>query len=119
MASPARAENHIAKEAIEAYLDRFEGMEDTAQSIMMKAMKDCKDGPRKDQKDLRTEMKDAGFRMKTFNAMWALRQEIRKTTAKIADLEDDDLDQMREFATAMKGTPFGDLIQQRLDEPSL
>jgi len=37
MASTARAENHIEKEVIEAYLDRFEGMEDEAQSIMMAA----------------------------------------------------------------------------------
>lgn len=119
MAAAAGKENHIDKETIEAYLDRFEGMEDDAVSIMTTAMKKCKDGPRKDQKDLRTEMKQAGVRMKTFNTLWALRQEIRKSTAKMSELEDDDLDQMREFATAMKGTPFGDLIQARLDEPSL
>jgi len=82
-------------------------------------MKKCKDGPRSEQKDLRVEMKSTGVRMKTFNAMWALRQEIRKTTKKVAELEDDDLDQLREFAQAMAGTPFGDMIQQRLDEPSL
>jgi hypothetical protein len=119
MAAKAGQGNHIKKETIEAYLDRYEGLEDDAVSIMTSAMKKCKDGPRSDQKDLRTEMKGAGIRMKTFNAMWALRMEIRKTSAKVAELEDDDLDQLREFATAMKGTPFGDLIQARLDEPQL
>lgn len=119
MAAKAGTENAISKEALEAYLDRFEGMEDDAQSIMMTAMKSSKDGPRSDQKELRTEMKSAGIRMKTFNAMWQVRQEIRKSSAKLSELEDDDLDQMRQFATAMKGTPFGDLIAQRLDEPQL
>ncbi len=119
MAAKAKAENQISRETIEAYLDRFEGFEDEAVSIMTTAMKACKDGPRSGQKDLRSEMKDNGIRMKTFNAMWALRQEIRKTTAKVADLEDEDLDQMRQFAISMKGTPFGDLIQARLDEPAL
>jgi hypothetical protein len=119
MATAAGKENHIEKETIEAYLDRYEGLEDDAVSIMTAAMKKCKDGPRADQKDLRAEMKSAGVRMKTFNALWALRQEIRKSTKTVASLEDDDLDQMREFATAMKGTPFGDLIQARLDEPAL
>lgn len=119
MATKAGTDNTISKETLEAYLDRFEGMEDDAQSIMMTAMKACKDGPRADQKELRTEMKSAGIRMKTFNAMWAVRQEVRKSTAKLSELEDDDLDQMRQFATSMKGTPFGDLIAQRLDEPKL
>ena len=115
----AASGNMITKETIEAFLDRFEGLEDDAQSIMMKAMKECKDGPRTDQKELRVEMKSAGVRMKTFNAMWAVRQEARKSAAKVAELEDDDLDQLREFAVQMKGTPFGDLIAARLDEPAL
>ena len=119
MAASAKAENAIEGKTIEAFLDRFEGMEDEAQSIMMTAMKVCKDGPRSNQKDLRTEMKGVGVRMRTFNAMWALRQEVRKTSAKVAELEDDDLDQLRQFAISMKGTPFGDLIAARLDEPQL
>jgi hypothetical protein len=117
MAEAAR-ENHISREAIEAYLDRYEGLEDDAVEIMTTAMKACKDGPRTEQKDLRAEMKSAGIRMKTFNAMWQIRQEVRKSERKVAELEDDDLDQMRECAQALAGTPFGDMLQARLDEPA-
>jgi uncharacterized protein (UPF0335 family) len=114
----AATPNHVSKDQIEAFLDRYEGLEDEAVEIMTTAMAACKNGPRAGQKDLRAEMKSGGVRMKTFNALWMLRQEIRKSERKVAELEDDDLDQMREFAQAMKGTPFGDLIQMRLDEPA-
>lgn len=117
MAEAATA-NHISKEKIEAFLDRYEGLEDDAVEIMTTAMAACKNGPRADQKEMRVEMKSAGVRMKTFNAMWQLRQEIRKSERKVAELEDDDLDQLRECAQALKGTPFGDLLQTRLDEPA-
>ena len=118
MARAAGEGNAISKETIEAYLDRFEGLEDQAVEIMMAAMKECKDGPRAEQKDLRSEMKSNGVRMATFNAMWNARQAQRKAARKFAELEDDDLDQMREFATSMKGTPFGDYINGLMDEPA-
>lgn len=116
MAKKAGSENALEGETVQAFLDRFEGMEDQAVEIMTKAMAACKNGPRQDQKDLRAEMKAAGVRMATFNAMWALRQEQRKATRKVDELEEDDRDQLRQFATSMKGTPMGDLIQQRLDD---
>jgi uncharacterized protein (UPF0335 family) len=116
MAEAATA-NAISKDTLEAFLDRFEGFEDEAASIMSGAMKQCKDGPRAGQKELRQEMKDAGVRRATFDALWALRREERRTTNKIAELKDDDLDQLRECATAFKGTPFGELLQTRMDEP--
>ena len=114
MAGAAKA-NHISKETIEAYLDRFEGLEDEATSIMMTAMKECKDGPRQGQKDLKAEMKSAGVRLKTFGALWAARKAERSASNKIAELEDDDLDQLKECATSLKDTPFGEWLQQRID----
>jgi uncharacterized protein (UPF0335 family) len=118
MAEAARA-NNISREEIEAYLDRWEGLEEEALGIMMTAMAECKNGPRSGQKDLRAEMKGKGVRMKTFNALWAQRDFERKARAKLDALEDDDRDQMREFVQAMGDTPFGQLIQARLDEPLL
>ena len=112
----AAKENHISKKAIEAFLDRYEGLEDQATEIMIEAMNKCRTGPRADQKELRQEMKEAGIRMKTFNALWSQRMFERKAQEKMNALEDDDLDQMRQLASALKGTPFGDLIAARIDE---
>ena len=114
----AATQNAISMETLEAFLDRFEGLEDEAASIMGEAKNKCKNGPRAGQKELRQEMKDAGIRRATFDALWILRQEKTKTENKIAELEDDDLDQLRECATAFKGTPFGDLLTTRMDEPA-
>ncbi|MGC2781586.1 MAG: hypothetical protein WA418_38710 [Bradyrhizobium sp.] len=114
----AAKQNAISKETLEAFLDRYEGFEDDAATIMGEAMSACKNGPRKSQKELRAEMKEAGIRKKTFNAMWAARDAARKASTKIAELEDDDLDQLRECATALKDTPFGEWLQARMDEPS-
>ncbi|WP_316172106.1 MULTISPECIES: hypothetical protein [unclassified Bradyrhizobium] len=116
MAEAAKPTNAVSKEAIEAFLDRFEGLEDEALDIMMEAMRVCKDGPRAKQKELLDEIKAAGVRKKTFKALWKQRDYERKAREAISGLEDDDLDQMREFATAMAGTPMGDLISARLDE---
>jgi uncharacterized protein (UPF0335 family) len=110
--------NHIKKEDLEAFLDRYEAVEDEAQTMISDMMNKVKNGPRADQKAIRQEMKEAGVRMKTFNALWGVRMEARKSAKKIAELEDDDLDQLREFATAMKGTPMGEMIQARLDDPA-
>lgn len=112
----AAKENNISKKVIEGFLDRYENLEDQAVEIMMKAMSDCRNGPRADQKELRQEIKDAGIRMKAFNALWAQRMFERKAQEKMNALEDDDLDQMRQLASSLKGTPFGDLIAARIDE---
>lgn len=108
--------NNISKNELEAYLDRWEGLEDEALGIMMEAMRQCKEGPRAGQKDLLEEMKSKGIRKRTFKALWKQRDYERKAKEVIDNLEDDDRDQMQEFAQAMKGTPMGDLIASRLDD---
>lgn len=112
----AAKENVISKKVIEGFLDRYENLEDKASEIMIDAMNRCRTGPRADQKELRQEMKDAGIRMKTFNALWHQKLAERKAQEKMNALEDDDLDQMRQLASSLKGTPFGDLIAARIDE---
>jgi uncharacterized protein (UPF0335 family) len=111
--------NNISKNELEAFLDRWEGLEDEATGIMMDAMRECKEGPRAGQKDLLEEMKSKGIRKKTFKALWKQRDFERKAKEVLEALEDDDADQMREFAQAMKGTPMGDLIASRLDDAML
>jgi hypothetical protein len=118
MAASAAKENaNISSEAMEAYLDRFMGMEAEAQSIMGKAMKECKDGPRKDQRDLKSEMKDAGVRLKAFGALLAVRKAQEKMADAASGLEDDDLDQYRKIAQNFdKDTIFGYMARKALDE---
>ena len=113
MAASAKPENHIDVGMIDEYLDRFEELEDKAIGIMTEAMAACK-GPRGEQRTLRKEMKEAGIRMQTFNALWAGRMVERKLDKKINDLEGDDLDQLREFVAQMSGTPMGDMFNERL-----
>jgi hypothetical protein len=107
--------NNISKNELEAFLDRWQGLEDEAKGIMMEAMRECKEGPRAGQKDLLEEMKAKGIRKRTFKALWKQRDFENKALEAIEALEDDDRDQMREFAQAMAGTPMGDLIASRLD----
>jgi hypothetical protein len=116
MAEAATPQEHISKTELEAFLDRFEGLEDEATEIMMTAMAACKNGPRAAQKELKDEMKERGVRLKTFGAMWAVRRAQRMGDEKVAALEDDDRDQLKMFAQAMKDTPFGEYIAQRLDD---
>jgi len=114
MAAAAGA-NQLDPDVMTEFLDKFIELDDAATAIMTSAMKACKDGPRKDQKELRVEMKQAGVRMRTFNALAAAKRAERMAGKKIDDLEDDDRSQLEEVASAMKGTPFGDFIQARLD----
>jgi uncharacterized protein (UPF0335 family) len=118
MASPASG-NAISKETIEAFLDRMEGLEDDATKIMMDAMSECRDGPRADQKELRKEIKNAGVRMKAFNALWTARKAQRKPQKAFDALEDDDRDQMSELAAQLSDTPFGAYVKRLLDEAPL
>lgn len=90
--------NTIDKDQMSAYLDRWVGLDKDAEKIMMAAMKKCKDGPRADQSELRTEMKDAGIRMKTFNALLKVRKHTDKAAEAAKDLVDDDLAQFEEIA---------------------
>jgi hypothetical protein len=107
--------NQISKETLEAFLDRYEGLETEAQDIMIEAMNTCRTGPRAQQKELRQEMKDAGIRMRTFNALWSARAAQIKLQKKIEDLSEDedfadDFEQLKECASALGETPFGEYL---------
>lgn len=116
--SVTKINENISPEAMKAYLDRWMGMEADAQSIMGKAMKDCKDGPRKDQKDLKSEMRNAGVRLKAFTALLEVRKAQDKLQEVASDLEDQDLEQYRKIANDFpKDTIFGFMARKALDDP--
>jgi hypothetical protein len=95
-----------------AYLDRWTGLDGKAETIMTTAMKACKDGPRKEQKDLKGEIKDAGIRWKVFQALLKVRNKTDEIEEAGKDLEDDDLDQFREIAANFKEQDSDDLFAQ-------
>lgn len=119
MAEAARPNDPIAKEMLEAYLDRYAGLEQEAIDMVMETMRAVKDGPRASQKDLKKEMKSAGIRMGTFNLMWAAKSAEIKLAAKfeaVADDQDraDDYEQIKECAKALSDTPFGEYLSSLL-----
>lgn len=110
MASAAKPSNHIDPKVLTSFLDRHMAMEDEVVTIMMTATKECKDGPRQDQKDLKLEIKEAGIPSKVWGAALAVRKALRKPEEAIADLEDDDRDQLLIVAEKIGGA-FGDYIR--------
>lgn len=98
MAEAAKPNEPVTKEQLEAFLDRFAGFEEQAASIMGEAMSDCKNGPRAAQKEIRKELKAAGIRMNTFNALWAIRKAQDKLGETISELEEDDREQFQLLA---------------------
>lgn len=108
MAAEAGKPNVYDMNKIDAYLDRMQGIEDEVASIMGKAMQECKT-LREDQRDIRTEAKDAGIRSKVFAKLWNARKAISKSEADILDLEGDDRDQIEEILKhAQDNKSFGD-----------
>lgn len=120
MATAAGVNEDISADAMDAYLDRWLGLDEQAASIMGAAMKECKDGPRKDQKDLKEEMKSNGVRIPAFKALLAVRKAEAKARKVREDLEDDDLAQYRKIAEDYpEDTIFGFMARKALNEPDL
>ncbi len=111
MATEAKLNDPITKDAIDAYLDRMWGLEEEARSIMGAAMKECKDGPRAEQKDLRKEIKSAGINLKAFDVVWQMRKFEEALRVAIADLEDEAREQLIATADAFGETGFGQYLR--------
>lgn len=111
MAAEAKTNGYSMK-AIDAFLDRMEGVEAECASIMGKAMQECK-ALREDQKDIKQEAKDAGIRSKVFAEMWNARKALSKSETALLALEGDDRDQIEEILRhanddkSFGDTPFG------------
>lgn len=111
MAAEAKTNGYSMK-AIDAFLDRMEGIEAECASIMGKAMQECK-ALREDQKDIKQEAKDAGIRSKVFAEMWNARKALSKSETALLALEGDDRDQIEEILRhanddkSFGDTPFG------------
>lgn len=111
MAAEAKTNGYSMK-AIDAFLDRMEGIEAECASIMGKAMQECK-ALREDQKDIKQEAKDAGIRSKVFAEMWSARKALSKSETALLALEGDDRDQIEEILRhanddkSFGDTPFG------------
>lgn len=117
MATSAKVNENISSDAMQAYLDRWMGLDRDAEKLMKQAMKACKDGPRKDQKELKDEMKDAGVRMDAFKALLGVRKAQDKMQRAVGKLDDDDLQQYKKIADDFpKDTIFGFMARKALDE---
>lgn len=110
--SEGAVENHVSPEILQDGLQRMRELEDQAQSIMMKAMKECKDGPRKEQKELREELKQQGVRGKVFSALWQAEKAQRQASKVVNALEENDEEQLTECIQAFgEDSPFGRYLQ--------
>ena len=89
--------NTIAAAKFEPFIGRHENEQAEIDKIMAQARKDCQ--PHRDnQKTIKDEAADAGFRKQPFNAVLKERKLIRKANeirAKLADEQKDDYDQMK------------------------
>lgn len=112
MASEAKPSNEFDMKKIDGFLDRMQSAEDECATIMGKAMRNCKT-LREDQKEIKTEAKDAGIRPKVFGKLWNARKALVKSEADINSLENDDREQIEEILRhansdkSFKDTPFG------------
>lgn len=108
MAAQAGKTNGYDIKAIDAFMDRMEGLEGECASIMGKAMQECKT-KREGQKAIRQEAKDAGIRSKVFAEMWNARKALKKSQSALLSLEGDDRDQIEEILQhAVNEASFGD-----------
>lgn len=112
-------ENHVSPEILQDGLERMRELEDEATKIMMAAMKECKDGPRAKQKELREELKQKGVRGKVFSALWQAEKAQKQASKVINALEENDEEQLTECIQAFgEESPFGRYLQDlRAEDP--
>lgn len=95
---------------ISSFLDRVKNLEEEIASIMGGAMAEAKQR-RSDIKDIYAEAKDAGYPMKPLKAEARLRKLDRDKAKVVAGLEQDDLETLEQFQTALgplASTPLGE-----------
>lgn len=117
MAETAKPTNGISSKMVEAFLDRMQGLEEEARSMMGSAMNEIKEGPRAGQKEIVQEAKDAGIRGKVFRKMWLARKREMDAENDFEGLDEEDRDQMLRCANAFpEDSPFRALLLRRLGD---
>lgn len=101
--------NTIDGDNFNAMIERMAGLERDKVKTMMDAVKACKPFVEQ-QREIRTEAKEQGIRVKVFNAAWAAKKAMTTAEKKRDDLEDDDAEQMVRVAEAIGG-PLGEFLR--------
>lgn len=109
MAAAAGKDNKIDGDMITAMMDRMAGLEQDKINTMMAAVAACKPFVEQ-QREIREEAKEQGIRIKVFNAAWGAKKAMITAEKRVADLEDDDAEQMSRAAEAIGG-PLGEFLK--------
>ncbi len=102
-------QNTIAAAKFEPFITRHENEQSEIDKIMEEAKKKCQPH-RENQKTIKDEAADAGFRKQPFNGVLKERKLIRKANeirSKMADDQTDDYDQMKHALGMQMELPLG------------
>ena len=99
----------------EPFIQRFENLQDQIDGIMAEAREKC--APlREDQKQVKTEAADAGFRKQPFAGVIRERKHIRKANAiraKLHEEQQEDYDQIKNALGMLADLPLGEAVTQK------
>ena len=110
------ATNGFDTEALRSYLETIDQADDDLLALKSQHMLGCK-APRSRIKEAMAAAREAGLPMTSFRAVVAAHRAERKVAARLAELEQDDLDQFEQMQAALGAyadTPLGQAALNRV-----